>query len=164
MQFNAKKCYVMSIRNTSSHLYKLDNTILQQVSTNPYLGITLSEDLQWTTHIQNIVKNQILHLGFLPRNLTNCPEEYKNSNSKTWEKYRAQRNLVNKIKKKSVSTYFQKRCVGGIKSNSFWKTIKPYLSKKNTSGPSKVILTENSKLITKQNEVSEFFNSFFLQM
>ena len=43
----------------------------------------------------------------------------------------------------------------------FWKTIKPYLSKKNTSGPSKVILTENSKLITKQNEVSEILNSFF---
>ena len=56
MRFNAKKCYVMSIRNTSSHLYQLDNTILQQVSTNPYLGITLSEDLQWSTHIQNIVK------------------------------------------------------------------------------------------------------------
>ena len=48
-----------------------------------------------------------------------------------------------------------------IKSDNFWKTIKPYLSKKNTSGPSKVILTENSKLITKQNEVSEIFNSFF---
>ena len=73
-------------------------------------------------------------------------EYKKNSNSKTWEKYRAQRNLVNKIKKKSVSTYFQERCVGGTKSDNFWKTIKPYLSKKNTSGPSKVILTENSKL------------------
>ena len=39
--------------------------------------------------------------------------------------------------------------------------MKPYLSKKNTSRPSKVILTENSTLITKQNEVSEIFNSFF---
>ena len=29
MRFNAKKCYVMSIRNTSSHFYELDNTILQ---------------------------------------------------------------------------------------------------------------------------------------
>ena len=71
---------------------------------------------------------------------------------KTWEKYRAQRNLVNKIQKKSVSTYFQARCVGGTKSDIFLKTIKPYLSKMNTNGPSKVILTENSKLITKQNE------------
>ena len=75
MRFNAKKCYVMSIRNTSSHLYQLDNTILQQVSTNPYLGITLSEDLQWSTHIQNIVKKSNSTLGFLRRNLKNCPEE-----------------------------------------------------------------------------------------
>ena len=57
--------------------------------------------------------------------------------------------------------YFQERCVGGTRSDNFWKTIKPWLSKKNTSGPNKVILTENSKLITKQNEVSETFNSFF---
>ena len=44
---------------------------------------------------------------------------------------------------------------------NFKKNIKPYLSKKNTSGPSKVILTEYSKFITKQNEVIEIFNSFF---
>ena len=44
----------------------------------------------------------------------------KNSNSKTWEKYRAQRNLVNKIQKKSVSTYFQARCVGDTKSDIFF--------------------------------------------
>ena len=65
----------MSIRNTSSHLYQLDNTILQQVSTNPYLGITLSKDLQWSTHIQNIVKKSNSALRFLRRNLKNCPEE-----------------------------------------------------------------------------------------
>ena len=75
MRFNANICYVMSIRNTSSHLYQLDNTILQQVSTNPYLGITLSEDLQWSTHIQNIVNKSNSTLWFLRRNLKNCPEE-----------------------------------------------------------------------------------------
>ena len=75
MKFNAKKCYVMSIRNTSSHFYELDNTILQQVISNPYLGITLSEDLQWSTHIQNITKKANSTLGFLCRNLKNCPEE-----------------------------------------------------------------------------------------
>ena len=64
-----------TIRNTSSHLYQLDNTILQQVSTNPYLGITLSGDLQWCTHIQNIVKKSNSTLGFLRRNLKKCPEE-----------------------------------------------------------------------------------------
>ena len=75
MRFNAKKCYVMSIQNTSYHFYELDNTILQQVTSNPYLGITLSEDLQWSTHIQNITKKANSTLGFLRRNLKNWPEE-----------------------------------------------------------------------------------------
>ena len=54
----------------------------------------------------------------------------------------AQKNLVNKIKRNLPG-----RCVGGTKSDNFRKTIKSYISKKNTSGPSKVILTENSKII-----------------
>ena len=51
MQFNAKKCYVMSIKDKSSCLYNLDKTVLQQVTENPYLRILLSEDLGWSKHI-----------------------------------------------------------------------------------------------------------------
>ena len=76
-------------------------------------------------------------------------------------KYRVQRNLVNKLKKKSTNTYFQERCVGGAKSEFFWKTIKPYLSKKNTNSNSKIILSENNTLTTDQKEVCEIFNDFF---
>ena len=61
MRFNAKKCYVISIRNTSSHFYELDNTILKQAASNPYLRITLSEYLKWCKHIQNIMKKQTQH-------------------------------------------------------------------------------------------------------
>ena len=43
----------------------------------------------------------------------------------------------------------------------FWKTIKPYLSKKNNSSNSKIILEEENKLITDQREVTEIFNNFF---
>ena len=75
MQFNAKKCYILSVRNSSSHFYQLDNTMLQQVSSNPYLGITISEGLQWSTHINNICKKANSTLGFLRRNLKNCPHE-----------------------------------------------------------------------------------------
>ena len=84
----------------------------------------------------------------------------KNRNIKTWAKFRAQRNLVHKLKKKSVSTYFRKRCAGGTKPDNFWKPIKPYLTKQNISGPRNVILTDISKLITNQKEVIEIFNSF----
>ena len=73
MKFNAKKCYILSIRGKSHHFYSLDNTILQQVSSNPYLGITISEDLKWGTHISNTVKKANSTLGFLRRNLRSCP-------------------------------------------------------------------------------------------
>jgi ERCC4-related helicase len=43
-------------------------------------------------------------------------EKYKTN--KTWEAYRKQRNLVTKLKRKSVHTYFQERCTGGQKSKT----------------------------------------------
>ena len=54
----------------------------------------------------------------------------KNRNTKTWEKFRKQRNLVTKLKKNSMKTYFLERCMGGAKNVTFWKTVKPFFSKK----------------------------------
>ena len=75
MRFNAKKCCTLSINNKSSRFYTLDNHILQQVSENPYLGITLSEDLKWKPHIQKISKKANSTMSFLRRN----PEVVRNS-------------------------------------------------------------------------------------
>ena len=85
----------------------------------------------------------------------------KNRNSKTWEKYRRQRNMVTKLKKKSVKTYFLERCSGGSKNSNFWSTMKPFFSKKCNLGEQKIILTENNNIINDTKEVSEHFNNFF---
>ena len=77
MRFNAKKCYILSIHQKSSRFYQLDGEILQEANSSPYLGITISNDLQWKTHITNIVKKANSTLGFLRRNLKYCPEECK---------------------------------------------------------------------------------------
>ena len=77
MRFNAKKCYILSIRQKSSRFYQLDGEILQEVNSSPYLGITISNDMQWKTHITSIVKKANSTLGFLRRNLKYCPEECK---------------------------------------------------------------------------------------
>ena len=77
MRFSVKKCYVLSIRQKSSRFYQLDGEILQEVNSSPYLGITISNDLQWKTHITSIVKKANSTLGFLRRNLKYCPEECK---------------------------------------------------------------------------------------
>ena len=75
MRFNAKKCYIMSINNKSSHFYELDNHILKQVNENPYLGLTISDDLKWSSHITKMTKKANSTMAFLRRNLRNFPED-----------------------------------------------------------------------------------------
>lgn len=79
MRFNATKCYIMSISHSppSHFMYTLNNTILQKVSTNPYLGIQFSDNLKWSHHINGITKKANSTLGFLRRNLPHCPTACK---------------------------------------------------------------------------------------
>ena len=70
------------------------------------------------------------------------------------EKYRVQRNLVTKLKKYQLTHTFKKDVWVG-QNLITWKTIKPYLSQKNANSNSKIILSENKKLITDQKEVCE---------
>jgi len=75
MSFNAKKCYILSIRNKSTHFYQLNDTILQEVPHNPYLGVMISNDLKWNTHINNVCKKASSTLGFVRRNVQHCPAQ-----------------------------------------------------------------------------------------
>ena len=52
----------MSINSKSFHFYEPDKRILQQVPENPYLGITISEDLKWSSHINKTTKKATQHL------------------------------------------------------------------------------------------------------
>ncbi|KAK7105620.1 uncharacterized protein [Littorina saxatilis] len=73
MRFNASKCYILSINKSSDFYYQLDNSILQNVRSTPYLGILLSDDMKWSPHISSITKKANCTLGFLRRNLQRCP-------------------------------------------------------------------------------------------
>ena len=75
MVFNAQKCYILSIRKTSRFFYQLNDTILKDVETNPYLGLNISNDLKWSSHINGVCKKASATLGFLRRNLQHCPKE-----------------------------------------------------------------------------------------
>ena len=80
MRFNAKKCYLMNITRTRNHLthnYSLNNHILQTVTREKYLGITISKDLNWSAHINTITNKCNSKLGFLRRNLSRCPQKLK---------------------------------------------------------------------------------------
>ena len=48
---------------------------MEQVTSNPYLGLQIAEDLKWKENINNISKKANSTLGFLRRNLQHCPRE-----------------------------------------------------------------------------------------
>ena len=54
----------------------MDNSILQQVSENPYLGVTLSDNLN---HFQKISKKANSTMVFLRKNLKSYSEQCKMS-------------------------------------------------------------------------------------
>ena len=77
MRFNPSKCYILSVNSKTSFYYQLSNSILKHVQSNPYLGILLSSDLKWDSHITAITKKANSTVGFLRRNLRRCPPACK---------------------------------------------------------------------------------------
>jgi hypothetical protein len=79
MQFNAKKCIIMSISRKPAKVkfYQLDNTILDNVDACTYLGVLISGNLDWSQHISKCAKKANSRLGFLRRNLKGCPQKLK---------------------------------------------------------------------------------------
>ena len=78
MRFNAKKCYILPVNcRRPSYSYTLNNTTLENVERNPYLGLLISKDLRWAAHIDNVAKKASSTLGFLRRNLNRCSGDCK---------------------------------------------------------------------------------------
>ena len=50
---------------------------LENVQHNSYLGVKIASDLNWKNHINNITAKANKSLGFIRRNLSNCPKNVK---------------------------------------------------------------------------------------
>jgi hypothetical protein len=51
------------MKKKSHHPYTLNKQILEQVPSNPYLGLQIAEDIKWKEHINNTCKQKpVLHL------------------------------------------------------------------------------------------------------
>ena len=75
MKFNALKCQILQIKPKHKLFeYKISGTKLEQVTDCQYLGVNLSHDLSWKNHISQITKKASSRVGFLRRNLRNCPK------------------------------------------------------------------------------------------
>ena len=80
MEFHPAKCSVMRVATSKDPLmlsYKLKGHQLQAETTSKYLGVDLSNNLDWKPHIDRIVKKSNSMLGFLRRNLRIGSQETK---------------------------------------------------------------------------------------
>ena len=79
MRFGPTKCNLLQLtmkwvkKVIASHT--LGGTVLQNVDRIKYLGVTITNDLMWDTHVGNICTKANRTLGFLRRNLSSCPRE-----------------------------------------------------------------------------------------
>ena len=81
MRFQSIKCNMMQlIRKRSKKIhasYTLEGTDLENVESIKYLGVTITNDLRWNTHVSNVCTEANRTHGFLRQNLHSCPQEVK---------------------------------------------------------------------------------------
>ena len=81
MRFQPVKCNMIQL--TRKHLnkiqasYTLEGAVLENVYNIKYLGVTITNDLKWNTHISNICTKANRTLGFLRRTLFSWPQNVK---------------------------------------------------------------------------------------
>jgi hypothetical protein len=89
---------------------------------------------------------------------------YKERNDKNWDAYKKQRNIVTKLRKQSIKTYFINKTDRVRNAKDFWKVVRPFITDKNSISDDRILLRENDKLITETQEVCNIFNEYFTQI
>ena len=57
--------------------YNLEGPVLDNVENIKYIGVTITNDLKWNTHVSNICTEASRTVGFLRRNLSACLQDVK---------------------------------------------------------------------------------------
>ncbi len=82
MQFNAQKCYTLSVIKRGQQLdkkYSLNGHILKSVDHYPYLGVEFQSDMKWSNHITNMNNKASRSVGIVYRTFGQCPAEVRAS-------------------------------------------------------------------------------------
>ena len=83
MQFHPQKCTVIRINPNRRQLintsYQIHGHTLEVMDSSKYLGVTISEDLNWRKHIDDTVNKANKILEFVRRNLSDCSAPVKSA-------------------------------------------------------------------------------------
>ena len=87
MDFIPNKCQVLHISNSrhpAQHIYMLHGQVLEAMDHAKYLGVNISKNLSWNTHINRISTNANRTLGFLKRNIKTKKQQSAQLHTKSW--------------------------------------------------------------------------------
>ena len=80
MRFQPVKRNMMQLtkkRNKIQASYTLEAIVLENFESIKDLGVKITRDLKWNSHIRNVCSKANRTLGFLRRNLFSCPQDVK---------------------------------------------------------------------------------------
>ena len=86
MKFNVAKCHSMRVTQHHKQIlfdYSLHNQTLENVQSAKYLGITITDNMDWGQHVSEISSKATKTLGFLRWNLAFAPRSTKEVAYKT---------------------------------------------------------------------------------
>ena len=80
--FNPFKCVHLTITHKTNCLnfsYSICESVIQQSNSAKYLGVTITSNLSWSEHINNITNKDNSIRAFLQRNLNQCHQSVKST-------------------------------------------------------------------------------------
>ena len=143
MEFNPGKCQVIHITLSKSPVksrYFMHNQELESVDAAKYLGVTISKDLSWNTHINNIISTANKTLGFVKRNVVTKNKDIKTMAynslvhqqveyaSAVWSPYTKENiNKIEKVQRRAArwvsNDYSSYSSVTDMLSNLGWRSL-----------------------------------------
>ena len=86
MRFQPVKCNMMQLTKKHNKIdasYTLEGTVLENIESIKYLGVTITSDLKWNSHIRNVCSKANRTQDFLRRSLFSCHQDVKEAAYKT---------------------------------------------------------------------------------
>ena len=104
-------------------------------------------------HMTKILRKAIMTRSRLKNiaNSSKLPEDIS--------RYKAQRNLVVHLNRKTKKSFYKSSTARG--SKSFWDTCKPFFSEKSAGHHSRIILVDDDEIISNDQEIATTFSNFF---
>ena len=88
----------------------------------------------------------------------------KNPTNENKTKFKKQRNKCVSIPRKAIKNHFKKATENGLSNQAFWDLVKPFLSNKGALVGSDISIVRNGTIITDDQDLSELFNEYYVNI